>query len=214
MILSSQVCVTGINFREGKISNNKTQALRKDMQLSQFLAQQRPADQLSSLWGEKSPLRMKSLLSSLLSEWKHFSGPLFIIKAPECPMQCSSLSEHYVRQVSPYLVSYARLPARRQAACVSWLFRVISQEMTQRGFSICSVVCQPEINIFRTLRDGLRCHSNLRCIANFIQRFKETCCLQSIWKLIYFFLIVLSSLLCVCLCVYRHKFWNSVTHQF
>lgn len=127
-------------------------------------------------------------------------------------MQCSSLSKHYVRQVSPYLVSNARLPVRRQAAWVRWFFRLISQEMTQRGFSICCVVCQPEMNIGQILLDGLKCHSNLTSITNFIQWFKETCCLQNIWKLIFF--IVLSFLLCVYLCVHRHKFWNSVTHQF
>lgn len=111
-------------------------------------------------------------------------------------MQCSSLSQYCVRQVSLDWVRYARLPVRRQAACVSWFLRLISQEMTQRGFSICCVVSQPQINICQVLLDRLRCHNNLTSIANFIQWFKETCCLKSIWKQI--FLIVSSFLLCLC----------------
>lgn len=46
--------------------------------------------------------------------------------------------------------------------------------------------------------DRLRCHSNLTSIANFIQWFKEICCLQSIWKLKVFLYFCLSCYVSVC----------------
>lgn len=144
--------------------------------------------QISSLLSEEtvqSSLRFKAFFRSFHSYKKHQSVPCNVRHSP-------NIMSHWCH------LTWWAVPGCLDADLLhAW---VGSSDLSHRkwhkgDFVICCVVSQ--IKICQILLDGLRCHSNLSTIVSFIQWLKETCCLQSIWKLI--FLIVLSFLLCICI---------------